>query len=306
MFVRFTLLLLLFMTFLNASTPFEKSITPSKVYTKLMELHAQVHLIKEHFGLKGEPSFRTIKSQLQPRHAWQRTYEIFIKINILRQKYHLPAIKPVNMQPTLNLSPSLTYEQVLRLLQEVKILKLHLGISQEVGVVEEYTNQTPTDVYNILNTISRDFDLINAQEFTPSYVFGELIRIYEDFQVIFNHFKIDDQTTPPSKNSHATPLDSYRIGLELLSVLAQIEKSMGLESIDFYAFRRNEVTASDVFEITQIILAEIQMIKANIGLEGIITQGAKNYSGKRDADVAQIMGWLLKKSQKLLNNQKLR
>jgi len=307
MFLRLGLILGIFISTLPAATPFQVHTTPSKVYDKIMYLHDETHLIKEHFGIEGEPKFINIKSHLLLRHVWQRTYELFVKMNILRQKYNLPIIEPVNMEPTLNMDASFIYEQILRLLQEVRILKLHLGVSREVETIaQKYVNKSPTDLYNILNKISRDFDIINAQEVTPSYVFGELIRIYEDFQAIFNRLKLDDETTPPSKNTQATPMESYRIALELLNVLSKIENNLGLKSIDFYAFRREEVVPSDVFEITQIILAELQVIKAKIGLTHTITRGAKQYRDKTPTDASQMLGWLLKKSQKLLHTQTMR
>jgi len=294
--------MLAFMTLLGASSQFEKSITPSKVYQKVMKLHEEVHLIKHYFGIEKEPELVEIKTKLLPRHVWQRTYELFVKINILREKYNLSIIEPVNMEPTLNLTSVFTYEQVLRLLQEVKILKLRLGISKESDAITPYHNKTSTDVYNLLNIISRDFDLINGKEFTPSYVFSEALRIYEDFQVIFNKLKLEDQTTPPLKDKNARVEDSYRMALELLGTIKEVEVKMGLESIDFDAFKRNNITSSDVFEITQAILAQLQMIKAHIGLIHAITRGAQKQRDKSSADVAQMLGWLLKKSNKLSQN----
>jgi len=306
MFLKFGTVILVFMTLLGASTQFEKSITPSIVYQKAMQLHKEVHLIKHYFGIEKEPKLVEIKTELFPRYVWQRTYELFVKINILREKYNLPMMEPVNMEPTLNLTPVFTYEQVLRLLQEVEILKLRLGITQESDPIAPYSNKTPTDVYNLLNMISRDFDLINGKEFTPSYVFSEAIRIYEDFQVIFSKLNLEDQTTPPLKDKNAKPEDSYRIALELMDTIKQIEIKMGLKSVDLYAFKRKSITPSDVFEITQAILAQLQIIKAHIGLTHSITRGAQKQRDKTPADVAQMLGWLLKKSNKLLLSQKIR
>jgi len=299
MFLRISLSILVSVIYLSGENRFEQSITPSKVYKEVTNLHEEINLIKEHFNKKAMPTYVDIKTKLLPRHAWQRTYEIFVKINILREKYNLPIIEPVNMEPTLELDPTFTYEQVLRLLQEVRILKLRFGITKKIETQAEYSNKTPSDVYNALNLLSRELDIINGKEFTPSHVFAEVIRIYEDFDAILNRLKITNPTTPPIKNQKDTPTQSYHVALELLESIRKLELSVGLQSVDFYAFRRKKINPSDVFEITQIILAELQLFKAYIGLHHTITRGAKRYHNKTPADVTQMMRWLLKKSKQI-------
>lgn len=300
MFLRVSFILLVWIASIDASNSFEKSMTPSKVYRKVTQLHKEISLIKEHLGISKMPKYVDVQTKLLPRHAWQRTYEIFVKINILREKYNLPIIEPVNMEPTLELDPVFTYEQILRLIQEVEILKLRFDIDKEIEDVGIYSNKSPTDVYNRLNILSRELDIINGKEFTPSYVFGEVVRIYEDFDSIFKQLSIDDQITPPiKKHSKSTSKDSYNIALELLDSIKKIEMNARLKTVEFYAFKREDITPSDVFEITQIILAELQLFKAYIGLNHTITRGAKKYYNKSSADVSQMLGWLLKKSNQL-------
>lgn len=276
-----------------------KYVTPSEVFDKLVYLEEDVRIISENLDIKKKPQIVNIDTNLLPRHAWQRTYEIFVKINILKDKFDLPSLEPINMEPILELEPIFTYEQVLRLIQEIKILKLHIGITKEPKNLKTHTNKTPTDVYNKLNEISRQIDMINSKEFTPSYVFSEVMRIYSDFEVILNKLDIQDESAPPAKKEDSTPRDSFIVALELLNNIRNIELNAGIKTVDFYAFNRNNVTPSDVFEIIQIIIAELQVIKAYIGLDSVYTRAATKYEGKTPADVTQVLIWLVDKSDKL-------
>jgi len=270
--------------------------TPSHVYAYTKQLHDEIKLLKKHFNITKEPSYKNIKTTLLPRHAWQRTYELSVKLNILRAKSALPIIEPINMEPTLNLDPAFTYEQIQRLLQEVNILKFRLGIKGTTHTPEIVEGKTPTDVYNYLNQISRELDLINGAEFTPSYVFAESMRIFEDMDTILSHLKINVITGSPAKIKNATPKESYDLAINLLNIIKALEIQAGIPTVDFYAFRKKDVNPADVFEITQIILSELQIIKAYIGLNHTITRGALNYTSKTPADVVQIMGWLIRKA----------
>jgi hypothetical protein len=194
------------------------------------------------------------------------------------------------------LDPAFTYEQVQRLLLEIKILKFRLGINQKVTDIEPVYGKKATDVYNLLNQVSRELDLINGSEFSPSNVFAEAMRIYEDMESIINHLKIEDKTVPPVKKEGGTPGDSYKIAIKLLNTMKHLELQAGIKTVDFFAFNRTDVNPSDVFELTQITLAEMQVIKAYIGLRREITRGAQHYIDKTPADVVQLMEWLLRKA----------
>ena len=50
-----------------------------------------------------------------------------------------------------------------------------------------------------------------------------------------------------------------------------------------------------MFSIVQMIIAEIQVIKAYIGLKNYITPAASLYALKTSSDVEQLMSWNLKK-----------
>ena len=277
------------------------SVTPSHVFAYTEQLHKEIKLLKKHFNIKKKPVFKDIKTKLLPRHAWQRTYELFVKINILREKNNLPVIEPINMEPTLALNPIYTYEQIQRLIQEIRILKFHLGIKERVSPYKLASGKSPIDVYNHLNEISRELDLINGAEFTPSYVFAESLRIFEDMDAILTKLGINAITGSPAKIKGASPKDSYDLAIKLLNFLRTLEIQAGLQTVDFYAFERKNVNPGDVFEITQIILSELQVIKAHIGLNHHMTRGALKYTAKKPEDVAQIMGWLIRKA-RLINS----
>lgn len=155
--------------------------------------------------------------------------------------------------------------------------------------------RTATEIYNKLGRISGELDSINGEAFTPSHVYSESMRVFEDIDAILRHLGIVDNTVPPRKPKNATPKESYTIALELLNTIKTMEAGVGVTSADFYAFERTEVTPSNVYEIVQIILSELQVIKAFIGLNHEITRGAKYYTDKVPSDIAQLLGWLQKK-----------
>jgi len=214
---------------------------------------------------------------------------------MLRIANKLPTIEPINMEPVLNLNPDLVYEQTQRILTEIKIYKFRSDIKSIRYKTKTYKNKTPLDVFNALIRISAMFDELNQAGFTPSYVFGESMRVYDDLTTILNHLGIEDNTVPTARNDKATPADTFEVAMKILEKIKQIQFSVGITTVDFSAFRYTKITPSTVFTMNQMILAELQTIKAYVGLNHYITPAATTYVNKTPADVDQLMNWSLRK-----------
>ncbi|WP_294966388.1 hypothetical protein [Sulfurimonas sp.] len=278
---------------------YAKTITPNEVYAQAILISQETHSLLKYYDVKHDHNgiirHKTIKTQLKPRNVWQMTYEISIKINIFRVTHNLPIIEPINMPPMLNLNPSLVYEQTQRILTEIRIFKYRMGIKDSGLKANVYTNKTPLDVFNILLQISASFDELNQAKFSPSYVFGETMRVYDDLTAILSFLKIKDYTTPTSRNKDATPKDTFKVAMNILTIIKQIQFSVGIRRVDFSVFKKENLIPSDVFTLNQMIISEIQTIKAYIGLKSFITPAARNFTDKTPADVEQLMNWNLRK-----------
>jgi hypothetical protein len=83
--------------------------------------------------------------------------------------------------------------------------------------------------------------------------------------------------------------------MQLLDKLKQFQFRLGMQTIDFSAFLKSNPNSGDLFTITQMILAELQTVKAYYGLHYAITPPAQRYVNKTAADVAQLLQWNIQK-----------
>ncbi len=289
----FLLFLLLFNLTLNA-----KNITPNEVYSQVSLIGEEVHSIIKYYNVSHNDNdikkSTQISVNLKPRNVWQKSYEIMIKINILRNKYGLPTIKPVNMSPVLHLNPDLVYEQTQRIITELRIFKLRMNIPKSSFTVKKFHNKKPLDVFNGLNYISASLDILNKGGLTPSFVFAENMKVYDDISLILEYLEIEDTTIPKFKNNNASSIDTLNTALKILEKIKHLQINVGMEFVDFSGFRKDNVTSSNVFSLTQMILSELQTLKAYIGLN-VITSNASEYKTKTSIEVDQLMSWNLRK-----------
>lgn len=277
-----------------------KTITPNDVYSEVMLITDEIHYLLKHYSIKhdhdGIIERTIISTKLKPRNVWQLTYEIMVKINILRQAYKLPVIEPVNMVPVLHLNPELVYEQTQRIQTELKIFMKRQNIKQPEFEVNRktYKGKTPLDVFIGLSHISASLDELNGGRFTPSYVFGEQMRLYDDISLILQHLQIQDKTIPKKKNIHATPSDVFKESMKILEKIKQLQIMVGIDFVDFNEFQKGNETPGEVYTITQMIIAELQTIKAHINIESVSVPAVK-YNTKTPAEVEQLVSWNLRK-----------
>ena len=293
--VKILLLMMLFVWTLSA-----KNITPSDVYAQVMLIKQEVYGLLRHYHVKYNPKKIKKESQivakLKPRDVWQKTYEIAVKINILRQTHNLPLIEPVNMAPVLHLNPDLVYEQTQRILTELKIFETRENITIHHSKVQKFQGKIPLDVFNGLTQVSIALDTLNGGKFTPSYVFGEQMRVYDDITRILNQLNIEDHTIPDKKDPNDKPKDVYEKSLKVLEKIKQLQIGVGIGFVDFSTFEKKNsaITPNEVYTLTEMIIAELQPIKAYLGVNSI-TPPASSYKTKTPAEVNQLVGWNLRK-----------
>ncbi len=275
-----------------------KTITSNDVYSEVAFITDEIHYLLKYYGVKhdhdGITKRTTISTKLKPRNVWQITYEIMVKINILRQQYKLPVIEPINMAPVLHLNPDLVYEQTQRIQTELKIFFIRQGVKIPTIKRKSYKGKTPLDIFIGLSHISAAFDEINSERFTPSYVFGEQMRVYNDITLILQYLHIDDKTIPKKKNKDATIINIFNGSIKILEKIKQLQILAGIEFVDFHEFEKEGHTVGGIYTITQMILAELQTIKAYIGID-LITPASIRYNTKTPAEVEQLVSWNIRK-----------
>lgn len=269
--------------------------TASDVYTEALKVKQEIEIIRKHFKATITKDPEQLHILLKPRNVWQKTYEIFVKINILRHNNQLPRVTEPVLEPVKKLAPGLVYEQVQRILAELNIFKVRIGIKQKIKPVRQQKGKVPSDVYHLLNSISTQMDSINDNALTPSSVFAQSMRILEDLNIILEKLNIHERSTPPDRINNSTSSSVYDLAIEVIIEIQRLQAMAGVESIEISSLEKKNITSSEVFNMTGMILSDIQPIKAHLKLNHQMTPPANIYIEKQPADTLQILGWILRK-----------
>ena len=274
-------------------------ITPSDVYAQALRIEQETLELQRQLGITDPPEMtKPIKTELFPRHVWAKTYMVLTKITLFREQKKLPAVRPVAVEPVLNLTPFYSWAQCLRILNEIKIVEQAIGISIATPpTVPVVTGKRTVDVFNKINQISALWSVLVGGQITPPYVYAEAMRLHDDVAALLQAQDVMDSALPPVKLENATPADSLEAGFDVLREIQRLQLQAGLETINLDEFHivRQDTRPQDVFNIIGLLLAELQMLKAKLGLRHIATPIAQYYEGKKPADVTLVLGYIANK-----------
>lgn len=273
----------------------DNEITPSDVYLKAEQIVMEIELLKKHFGINKTVDFKPFKAELSPMHVWQKTYFIFTKINAFRSNNNFPVNTANSLEPVLEIDPYLNYEQTQRILLELNILKDRLGIKDEILSAEVVEGKQPIDVFNKLHEASLNMDLLNKEEINPTYIFAEVMRLFEDVTTVIQWLDIEDTTFPPARVDNVILSQILDETFVMMKELQRLERRNVLQITNFSTFDKNSnINLSDIFNMVGMCLAELQAIKASMDIKEL-TPPAQYQENKTMADVYQLLQWITRK-----------
>jgi hypothetical protein len=289
-----TLLLILTLLF-GATAARAAEANPSDVYAQAVRIEAEIESLKRHFKITDDAHVESKSGDLKPRHTWAKSYTLLLKLGKLRRKAGLIYVVPVSIEPMLEMSPDYPWAMTQRVLLEIAIIKHLLGIPGQAPSAVAVSGKRPIDAYNKLHHISGELDVLTGAT-SSSDVYSEVKRLNEDANAILRQLRIFENAVPPARRENLLPKDSLRAVFDVMAEIQRIQRANGLQTTDFKGFDMGDKTIpDDVFGMVALSLAELQLVKAQLGLSHLVTAPGAYSENKAPADVVQLLGYVANK-----------
>jgi len=259
--------------------------TPNDVYSYAMLLKKEVEYLRKKSGIYEPFPVVSVDRNKKPRHVIQKALEILSKINRYRLNYDFGAIT-IPPYPPRNITPQDVYDIVRRLDGEVRIFIDDTQFLENLKV-EHFEGKTPSDVYMLLWSISLGFDaLLGINGYTPTDVYALSEKIVRISQFLRQSQNIYDNVKKPERRENMYPNHALYASIDFLKKIAKGEKHLWIEPTDIPSIPHRIITPTEVYDLLQYNIAELQRIKYRLGLERYF-ETVKLKEKKTSSDVVQ-------------------
>jgi len=258
------------------------AVTPSDVYRKVSMINAEIQLIRNELGVKKEIREPVLQIHKMPVHVYIKSIELFNKISKLQKKHGIASSAPPEV-PIQTITPENVISVINRIYDEVVRIKKHLGINQSIKNIALYSGRTPSNVYENIWQASYLIDgMIKA--INPTEVFENTLRVQSELNLIANHLKVELPNVLGEPQSGKTPKQVHLQGYINLHKFSLLEEQLKMEVSRVPAYPKTKISPSDVYDTTNLMLAEINRIKAHLGIKQS-TKSEKVSARKRPSHV---------------------
>ena len=263
--------------------------TPSDVYAAFELAERTMDRILEAEGL---PPFRRAllpEKGLKPMHVYQVTISCVEALHTYELEKRIIPVPIVIANPR-RYSPSDVLRLAELVLFEVRRIARALGVAELPEERKIFTGKTPTDVYFRIATIYMKLSLLSGREkISPNEVYAQMVRAISDVKSILGRidparrYRID----APKSAAGLKPADVFRECLSARESINASRRHFGLGTIPVPAVADgHSIEPMDVFLQTQVIIAEINILKLGTGTISI-TPLPVPVTGKTPSDVHQ-------------------
>ncbi len=263
--------------------------TPSDAFVVMDMAIRSLDVLMQAKGIEPPEKWDIPEKGLRPMHVYQMAVASIDMMIDFEKKLGIRPMPMVVATPR-EYGPEDVIKLGNMLLVEIHHVASVLKIGDLPDSEKEFSDKVPTDVFkNVLNVFVRLSALAGIENITPDNVFSQMLRAVSDVKSVLSHidpaqrFRIDAPLPPVD----TTPSHVFRECLRIRQDINTLRKHLNLETIPVPEIAEDQMLhPADVFVQTQIIIAELNLLKMGTGTVSS-TPLAIPVSGKVSRDVHQ-------------------
>ncbi len=243
----------------------ESNVTPSHVFQATQDLIAEIEILREAMGTSDYPGEAEPQEGRAPVHVYAKTLEVMRKVSRVQSKFGITPVE-VGQMPVKNVVPKDVLGNVLAIIEELRRLKGQLVIEDEIQPAPFEGRKTPSFVYKNLGDASFLLDGLVGRPITPNDVYGNVMRIHDEMELIAAKFGVVLELDPPAVEDGKRPQQVAQQMLRATYKVINLQSRLGMNVSNVPTLTLVRISPTEVFELTNILLAEMARIKLHLDI----------------------------------------
>ena len=241
-------------------------ITPSHVYQATSDLISEIEILRDAMGVTVYPVEAEPQEDRAPIHVYAKSLEVLEKISAAQRRLGMtPA--PIGQIPVKKIGPKDVYRSVQNSIAEVRRIKDQLVIEDPIDPTPFMGGKTPSLVYQHMGDASFLLDGLVGHPTDPNDVHTHLVYLHDEMELIAAKLKVALELEPPAVNGRKRMKEVAQQVLRATFKVINLQTRLGMDASGVPQLTLVRVSPAEVFEATNVLLAEMVRIKAHLGID---------------------------------------
>ena len=257
----------------------QDAVTPSHVYQATSDLISEIEIMRDAMGVTVYPVEAEPAEDRAPIHVYAKTLEVLEKISASQKRL---GIKPAKIAqiPVKEITSKDVYRSVQNCIAEMRRMKDQLVIEEAIQPAPLDGGITPSEVYEHLGDASYLLDGLVGHPTDPNDVHTHLVYLHDEMELVAAKLKVALELDPPPVNGRKRMKEVAQQVLRATFKVVNLQTRLGMDASGVPQVALVRVSPAQVFEATNILLAEMVRIKAHLGIELPRTEHAPSRNKK--------------------------
>ena len=242
-----------------------EDVTPSHVYQATSDLISEIDILREAMGVTVYPVEAELQEDRAPVHVYSKTLEVLEKISAAQRRLGIDPVS-IGQIPVKDIIPGDVYRSVQTSLAEVRRIKEQLVIEDQIRPAPLEGGKTPTYVYQHLGDASYLLDGLVGHPVDPNDVYNHIVFLHEEMELIAAKLKVALELDPPVIDQRKRMKEVAQQVLRATFKIINLQTRLGMDASGVPQITLVRVSPAEVYEATNILLAEMVRIKAHLDI----------------------------------------
>ena len=263
-------------------------ITPSHVFQATSDLISEIEILREAMGVTVYPIEAEPQEDRAPIHVYAKSLEVLEKISAAQKRLGMAPAK-IGQIPVRQIAPKDVYGSVQNCIAEVRRMKQQLVIEDAIEPTPFHGGKTPSSVYQVMGDASFLLDGLVGHPTDPNDVHTHIVYIHDEMELIAAKLKVALELDAPVVEDRKRMKEVAQQVLRATFKVINLQTRLGMDASGVPQITLVRVSPAEVFEATNILLAEMVRIKAHLGIHLPRAERAPSRNKKPQDVFAQVL-----------------
>lgn len=241
-------------------------VSASDVFRATQDLMSEIDILRDELGVYDFPPEAELPIDRMPVHAYAKSLEVLQKVLRVQSRMGVP-MGAHRQMPFKEIVPADVLSNVEYIMGEVLKIKRQMVIEREIEPAPLVAGMTPSMVYQSLANASFMLDGLQGRPLTPSDVFDNCVRILDEMELIAPALRASIDLDFPEIEGRKRPKDVAQQVLRATYKVINLQTKLGMDASGVPNITLVRVTPSEVFDATNMLLAELSRIKLHLDID---------------------------------------